>query len=187
MSSQTDERRPPSKGRRRESKSPSLITPTEIILACQFRIWWLTTVESMWEYFRLSYTIFSPGLSMRILSTGSHMAELGLLLIGVHLPLLYCQSILIIATSRASTVLWMGGGLRSVQIKFQTPWIFFAHSFDFSAKCPASFIWISQRLVKEGRDQSAYYHELFLSGRPELTCAMSRLINPGRRLPKWVP
>ena len=41
-----------------------------------------------------------------------------------------------------------------------------------------------QRLWREGPDQKAYYHELFLHGRPELTSAMSRLINPGKRLPE---
>lgn len=43
--------------------------------------------------------------------------------------------------------------------------------------------WGFKRLVGEGPDQNAYYHELFLFGRPELTRAMTRLVNPGKRLP----
>jgi len=43
--------------------------------------------------------------------------------------------------------------------------------------------WGFKRLVREGPDENAYYHELFLRGRPELTAAMTRLISPGKRLP----
>ena len=47
-----------------------------------------------------------------------------------------------------------------------------------------SYLWFTQRLLREGPDQNAYYHELFLCGRPEVTSAMTRLISPGKRLPK---
>ena len=40
-----------------------------------------------------------------------------------------------------------------------------------------------QRLQREGPDQKSYYHELFLCGKPDLTRAMKRLVNPGKRLP----
>jgi len=43
--------------------------------------------------------------------------------------------------------------------------------------------WGFKRLVREGPDENAYYHELFLRGRHELTSAMSRLISPGKRTP----
>jgi hypothetical protein len=41
-----------------------------------------------------------------------------------------------------------------------------------------------KRLVAEGPDKNSYYHELFLRSKPELTCMMNRLINPGKRLPE---
>ncbi|KAL9182496.1 hypothetical protein ACHAXT_013148 [Thalassiosira profunda] len=44
--------------------------------------------------------------------------------------------------------------------------------------------WGFKRLYSAGPDQNAYYHELFLRGKIELTMAMSRPVNPGRRLPK---
>ncbi|KAL3789722.1 hypothetical protein ACHAW5_009983 [Stephanodiscus triporus] len=42
--------------------------------------------------------------------------------------------------------------------------------------------WGFKRLAKEGPDHNAYYHPLFLRGKLELTSAMTRLVNPGRRL-----
>ena len=42
----------------------------------------------------------------------------------------------------------------------------------------------AQRLAKKGPDHNAYYHPLFLRGKHELTGAMTRLVNPGRRLTK---
>ena len=40
-----------------------------------------------------------------------------------------------------------------------------------------------QRLMREGPDHKSYYHECFLRGRPDLTKFMTRLVNPGKRLP----
>ncbi|KAL7523568.1 hypothetical protein ACHAWF_000575 [Thalassiosira exigua] len=44
--------------------------------------------------------------------------------------------------------------------------------------------WGFKRLCGEGPDRGAYLHELFLRGLPELTSAMVRLRNLGKRLPK---
>mmetsp|Transcript_2068 Transcript_2068/g.3945 ORF Transcript_2068/g.3945 Transcript_2068/m.3945 type:complete len:708 (+) Transcript_2068:165-2288(+) len=43
--------------------------------------------------------------------------------------------------------------------------------------------WGFKRFHGEGPDHRSYYHELFLRGRPDLTSMMTRLINPGKRLP----
>ena len=40
-----------------------------------------------------------------------------------------------------------------------------------------------QRLLSRGPDHKSYYHECFLRGRPELAALMTRLVNPGKRLP----
>ena len=37
--------------------------------------------------------------------------------------------------------------------------------------------------MREGPDHKSYYHECFLRGRPDLTKFMTRLVNPGKRLP----
>lgn len=37
--------------------------------------------------------------------------------------------------------------------------------------------------MREGEDHKSYYHECFLRGRPDLTKFMTRLVNPGKRLP----
>ena len=42
----------------------------------------------------------------------------------------------------------------------------------------------TQRLCRDGPDHEAYYHELFLRGKPELVAAMTRLVSPGKRSPK---
>ena len=41
-----------------------------------------------------------------------------------------------------------------------------------------------QRLYRDGPDRDAYYHELFLRGKPELVAAMTRVVSPGKRKPK---
>eukprot|EP00956_Cyclotella_meneghiniana_P025790 scaffold54538_cov66-Cyclotella_meneghiniana.AAC.3 len=43
--------------------------------------------------------------------------------------------------------------------------------------------WGFKRLMREGPDHKSYYHECFLRGRPDLTKFMTRLVNPGKRLP----
>lgn len=43
--------------------------------------------------------------------------------------------------------------------------------------------WGFKRLLRDGPDKRGYYHECFLRGRPELTKLMTRLCNPGKRLP----
>jgi hypothetical protein len=37
--------------------------------------------------------------------------------------------------------------------------------------------------MRAGPDHKSYYHELFLRGRPDLAQAITRLVNPGRRIP----
>ncbi|KAL9182593.1 hypothetical protein ACHAXT_013245 [Thalassiosira profunda] len=43
--------------------------------------------------------------------------------------------------------------------------------------------WGFKRLLSRGPDHKSYYHECFLRGRPELAALMTRLVNPGKRLP----
>eukprot|EP00804_Cyclotella_cryptica_P000690 CCRYP_014698-RB/>CCRYP_014698-RB protein AED:0.23 eAED:0.70 QI:0/0/0/1/1/0.5/2/0/467 len=43
--------------------------------------------------------------------------------------------------------------------------------------------WGFKRLMRAGPDHKSYYHELFLRGRPKLARLMTRLINPGKRIP----